>query len=68
MGGEEESTITHGSSAEGLPKYVNSGEGVEVCDFDIRDVERSYVPTKRSEYIFDDRIGVEVLVAVQAGE
>ncbi|GJY83879.1 retrotransposon-related protein [Tanacetum coccineum] len=48
MGGGEESTITHGSSAEGLPKYVNSGEGVEVCDFDIRDVLAAQLLSTRS--------------------
>nr|GEU43566.1 hypothetical protein [Tanacetum cinerariifolium] len=39
------------NGAEGLPKYASSGEGVEVCDFDNRGVERSYVPTKRSKYM-----------------
>ncbi|GKC19100.1 hypothetical protein Tco_1021250 [Tanacetum coccineum] len=41
--------------AEGLPKYVSSGEGVEVCNFDNRGVERSYVPTKRSEYMDEEK-------------
>nr|GEZ80946.1 hypothetical protein [Tanacetum cinerariifolium] len=43
------------NGAEGLPKYVSSGEGVEVYDFNNRSVERSYVPTKRSEYMDEEK-------------
>ncbi|GJR82884.1 hypothetical protein Tco_0153669, partial [Tanacetum coccineum] len=41
---------TDTKGGEGLPEYLSSGEGVEVCASGNRGVGRSYVPTKRSEY------------------
>ncbi|GKC28885.1 hypothetical protein Tco_1036179 [Tanacetum coccineum] len=43
--------LKESTGAEGLPILVSLGEGVEVCASDNRGVGRSYIPTRRSEYI-----------------